>query len=183
MAMSLSRACLTAAVLVCLAPGCASIAPAGAAEPIALNGEAESLHGTRYLEVRVGTNIAAPPEKIWALLTDAKGYPSWNSTVISIDGTIAIGETIKLKATVDESRTFELTVSTFEPNTRMVWEDGGSTFRGVRTYTLTLQADGTTDFTMAEVFTGTMMGMIESKLPDFRPSFTQFASDLSAAAR
>jgi hypothetical protein len=42
--------------------------------------------------------------------------------------------------------------------------------------------DGSTDVTMSEVLTGTMMKMIEPKLPDFRPSFTQFAADLELAA-
>lgn len=35
---------------------------------------------------------------------------------------------------------------------------------------------------MVEVLTGTMMKMIEPKLPDLRPSFTQFAADLKVAA-
>lgn len=162
--------------------GCASVAPPEAAQPIEVSGTAAALHGKRYLEVRVGRNIAAPPETIWALLTDAENYPTWNSTVVSIKGTIAKGETIELKSTLDKKRTFELEVSTLEPNSRMVWEDGGKAFRGVRTYTLTPREDGTTDFTMAEVITGSMMGMIEPKLPDFRPSFEQFATDLDAAA-
>ncbi len=180
--LSLAPAAFLVVSVVPAALGCASVAPPEAAQPIDINGTAATLHGERYLEYRVGRNIAAPPEKIWALLTDAQGYPAWNSTVTSLEGTIAKGETIELKSTLDEKRTFKLQVSTLEPNQRMVWEDGGKAFRGVRTYTLTAREDGTTDFTMAEVITGTMLKMIEPKLPDFAPSFEQFAADLDAAA-
>lgn len=161
---------------------CASVPPPEASTTIALDEPAVVLDGERYLEYRVGTTIAAEPDVVWALLTDAPGYPAWNSTVISIDGTIAAGEEIELKSKVDPERTFELTVSAFEPDHKLVWEDGGSAFKGVRTFTLTAKGDGTTEVTMAEVFTGSMMGMIEGKLPDFRPSFDAFAADLKHAA-
>ncbi|MCA9704391.1 MAG: SRPBCC domain-containing protein [Myxococcales bacterium] len=161
---------------------CASTPPPEVTAPIALDGPAQRLDGERYLEYRVGVHIAAEPEVVWALLTDAPGYPAWNSTVISIDGTIAAGEEIALRAAIDPKRTFDLTVSTFEPGQRLVWEDGGRAFKGVRTFTLTRRDDGSTDVTMAEVLTGSMMGMIEGKLPDFRPSFDEFAADLKRAA-
>jgi len=41
-------------------------------------------------------DIAAPPEKIWSLLTDSASYDDWNPAVISLDGTIALGEKIAL---------------------------------------------------------------------------------------
>ncbi len=161
---------------------CASTPPPEASDPIVIDGTALKLDGERYLEYRVGINIAAEPDAVWTLLTDAPGYPEWNSTVISIDGTIAQGEEIELKAKIDPDRTFELTVSEFTPHRKLVWQDGGRAFKGVRTFTLTPRGDGTTDVTMAEVLTGSMMGMIEGKLPDFRPSFDTFASDLKRAA-
>ncbi len=161
---------------------CASIAPAGASEPVAIDAPAAQLDGKRYREVRVGVHIDAPPERVWAVLADAAAYPSWNTTVVSLNGSIALGETIELKSTVDPKRTFELEVSTFDAPRTMVWQDGGKAFKGVRTFTLTARADGTTDVTMAEVLTGSMMGMIAGKLPDFRPSFDTFAGDLKTVA-
>ena len=169
-------------VLATALSACASTPPPEVTAPIQLDGQAQLLDGERYLEYRVGVNIGATPDEVWALLTDAPAYPEWNSTVISIDGTIAAGEEIALKAKIDPKRTFDLTVSTFEPGQRLVWEDGGRAFKGVRTFTLTPREDGTTDVTMAEVLTGSMMGMIEGKLPDFRPSFDGFAHDLKQAA-
>lgn len=168
------------ALAACLLGGCASTAPSTAAEPIAMGQAAAQLDGKRYRETRVGVHIDAPPEAVWAVLTDAPAYPRWNTTIVSLDGTIAPGETIALKAKIDPKRTFDLEVSTFEPNRTMVWQDGGAMFKGVRTFTLTAREDGTTDVTMAEVMTGAMMGMIAKKLPDFRPDFDTFMHDLKA---
>lgn len=161
---------------------CASTAPPEAEDAIAIDEPATMLEGTRYLEVRVGVHIEAPPSAVWAVLTDAAAYPEWNSTVTQLDGTIAEGETIALRSTVDPDRTFELTVSGIEEERGMVWADGGRTFRGERTFTLREREDGTTEFTMREVFTGSMMGMIAPSLPDFRSSFDSFAADLATAA-
>jgi hypothetical protein len=65
----------------------------------------------------------------------------------------------------------------------MVWSDGRAPmFTGVRTFTLTPKADGSTDFSMAEVYSGLMLPMIARSLPDFGPTFEQYASDLKREA-
>ena len=63
--------------------------------------------------------IRARPETIWALLTDAAGYPQWNSTVERIDGHIVAGGKITVHArSATESasgRAFPLRVTEFVP--------------------------------------------------------------------
>ena len=164
-----------------LLSACASTAPTSAADPIALDGKATRLRGERYLQYRVGVHIAAAPKTVWSLLTDAPAFPKWNSTVVKIDGTIAKDEEIALVAKIDPERTFELEVAVFDEAKKMVWQDGGAMFKGVRTFTLTPN-EGGTDFTMTEVFTGMMFGMIEEELPDFLPDFDAFAADLKKEA-
>lgn len=134
------------------------------------------------MQVGVSIKVQAPPQKIWSLLTNARQFPSWNSTIRSIDGTIALGQTIQLKTTTAE-RIFKLKVSRFEPNARMVWQDGAAPmFQGVREFTLTPESGGSTVFTMTETFSGLMLPMIARSLPDFRPTFERYAADLKAAA-
>lgn len=53
--------------------------------------------------------IAASPERVWSLLTDAPRYPAWNPDVAAIKGTIADGQWIIVR-TVDKSRTFRAKV-------------------------------------------------------------------------
>ncbi len=131
----------------------------------------------------VTINISATPEKIWSLLTDASTLPTWNTTVNSLEGTIAEGETVKLVAAVAPERTFKINVRNVEANRQMKWKDGAMPmFRGVRTYTLTPKGDGTTDFTMTEKMKGLMFPMIKGSLPDFTQPFEDYARDLKAAA-
>jgi len=68
--------------------------------------------------------IDAPAERVWALLVDAEGYPVWNPSVVSVQGTIAPGERIRLVSTVNPKRAFVLKVSDVQPPHRMVWSSG-----------------------------------------------------------
>ncbi len=135
------------------------------------------------LEYRVSTRIASTPERIWARLTDAAAFPSWNSTVEEIKGTIAPGQKLAIKVPLAPGRTFSPKVTEFVPGERMVWSDGfAPMFQGKRVFTLAPQPDGTTEFVMAETFTGLMLPLIKGSLPDFRPAFDQYAADLKRAA-
>lgn len=127
--------------------------------------------------------IAAEPETIWGLLTDAPSYPTWNPAVLGIDGVIAPGERIKLTSTVNPKRVFKLTVTEFGPPHLMVWSDAMplGLFKGVRTYRLTPQANGNTEFSMEEVFSGLLEPIISKSIPDMTESFEQFADGLRQA--
>src|SRR5262249_30541786 len=125
----------------------------------------------------------ATPATLWALLTNASEFPKWNTTVTSIDGDIALGHKLALRVPIAPGRVFKPKVTAFEPEQRMVWSDGAAPFfRGVRTFTLTPRSDGTTDFSMVEVFSGLMLPMIKGSLPDFGPPFEQYVADLKRAA-
>lgn len=131
--------------------------------------------------VRVEVDIRATAARIWSLLTDAADMPRWNSTVTSVEGRVAPGERLTIKVPIS-TRTFPVKVDVFEPPTRLVWGDGNAVFRGVRTYTLVSNTDGSTTFTMEEVFTSALLPLIGLSLPDFKPVFERYASDLKAEA-
>jgi hypothetical protein len=137
----------------------------------------ESAFSLRYA---VSASIAAPASRVWAKLTDAKGFPSWNSTVTSIEGPIALGQKLAIRVPISD-RVFGPKVVVFEPETRMVWRDGFfPMFEGARTFTLTAEGSGTR-FEMVEHFRGAMLPMIKGSLPDFAPVFDRYAADLKAA--
>ncbi len=128
--------------------------------------------------------IDANPGKVFALLADAKSYSSWNPAVLSLDGTIAVGEKNRLVSVVNPKRTFTLNVTEVESPHRMVWADGMplGLFKGVRTYTLTASGSDRTEFTMTEVFSGPLAPLITKAIPDMTDSFEMFAEGLKAAA-
>ena len=143
---------------------------------------AEKTSSTFRMRCAVRCAISAPRKKIWSLLTDAKDFPRWNSTVTSIDGDIALGNKLALRVPSSE-RTFTPKVTELAAGERMVWSDGfAPMFKGERTFTLEERPDGTTEFAMVEVFSGLMLPMIKGSLPDFVPIFEQYARDLKRAA-
>ncbi|MCL1592954.1 MAG: SRPBCC domain-containing protein [Actinomycetia bacterium] len=132
----------------------------------------------------VERTIDAPVAVVWALLTDAASYKEWNDTVISIDGTIAEGEKIILKSTVDPDRSFKLSVTDVDAPRSMVWSSGMplGLFRGKRTYTVMESTPDTVAFSMRETYSGPMASMITKAIPDLSESFDQFADSLKTAA-
>ena len=38
--------------------------------------------------------IDAPAEAVWDILTDLRSWPTWNTTVVSSEDTVAVGESV-----------------------------------------------------------------------------------------
>jgi hypothetical protein len=129
-------------------------------------------------------SIEATPDAIWAILTDAPNYSSWDSGVVRVEGRIAPGERIKVVSEANPKRAFPVKVTEFDPGRRMVWSGGMplGLFKGVRTFTLSPGSDGTTAFHVREEYTGPLLGMIWKSMPDLAPSFEKFATGLKKRA-
>jgi hypothetical protein len=139
-------------------------------------------HGVFSISCRVDVTIQAKAERVWSLLTDAKTFPRWNSTITSIEGEIREGERLRLHVP-GTKRTFTPTVSGVVANERMTWTGGfAPMFKGVRTFELRPRRDGSTDFTMEERFSGLMLPLAKGAMPDFGPVFATYANDLKRAA-
>lgn len=128
--------------------------------------------------------IAAAPQVVWDIITNAERYPTWDSGVVSVDGTIAADETITVHAEINPGRSFPVKVTDFEAPKTMKWTGGMplGLFVGERTFTLTPRDDGGTDFDMREEYHGPFTPMIWGSIPDLQPSFEQFAQGLKAQA-
>jgi hypothetical protein len=128
--------------------------------------------------------INATPDAIWTILTDAPGYPTWDSGVDSVAGRIAPGEKITVHSQIAPGRAFPVQVVEFSPGRTMVWSGGLplGLFKGVRTFTLAPQTGGATTFTMREEYTGPLAPLITRSIPDLNPSFARFANGLKQRA-
>jgi len=134
------------------------------------------------LVCRVEVGIQSPPGRVWKLLTDASGFPHWNSTVTAIDGEIRDGQRIRIHVPGTE-RTFTPRIAVVAPDARMTWTGGfAPLFKGVRTFELTPQAGGSTNFVMQERFSGLMLPFVGRSLPDLDPVFERYADDLKHEA-
>jgi len=133
-------------------------------------------------QISTHRHIAAPPEAVWALLTDPAALMRIGTGITRLDGRIAEGETIALCNEIAGDRVFRIKVSAVAPPARMLWSSGTpGIFRGVREFTLRA-TDGGTDFAMVETYRGLMLPLIWRSLPDMQPSFDTFSAALAAAA-
>ncbi|HMN89580.1 MAG TPA: SRPBCC domain-containing protein [Saprospiraceae bacterium] len=142
------------------------------------NGKAVTTKKIFSRETAVSIDIQADKSIIWALLTNANDFPRWNSTIISIDGTIAQGQTIKLKAKLDPKREFKLKIKEFDADNRFVWGDA----MGNRVYTLKSIGNNLTNFTMVEKIGGPLFPLFANMIPPFDEAFEQYAKDLKNEA-
>jgi hypothetical protein len=127
-------------------------------------------------------NIRASAARVWSLLTDANGFPRWNSTVTRVEGQIREGERLRLHVP-GTNRTFTPRVSGVVPSERMTWTGGFfPMFKGVRTFELRPCDDGSTEFVMEECFSGLMLPFVKGSMPDFGPVFERYADDLKHEA-
>jgi hypothetical protein len=145
---------------------------------IASNGKAITTKKTFSRETAVSIDIQADKSIIWALLTNANDFPRWNSTVISIQGEIASGKNIKLKAKLDPKREFNLKVKEWESENRLVWGDA----MGNRVFTLKSIGKDLTNFSMVEKIGGPLFPLFASMIPSFDQTFEQYAKDLKNEA-
>jgi uncharacterized protein YndB with AHSA1/START domain len=123
--------------------------------------------------------ITAPAESVWTTLVDAGAWPSWDSGVEDVTGSIAAGNKVTIKSAAAPGRAFPVTVTDFQAPRRLVFSGGMplGLFKGVRTYTLAPDEDGTL-ITVREEYTGALLSLIWRSMPDLQPSFDQFVRGL-----
>ena len=142
------------------------------------NGKANTVKTTFSRQTSVSIVINADAAIVWALLTKAEDYPRWNTTITSINGSIAAGQKIELRSTLDPKRTFKLMVKEFEPCKKLVWGD----FQGKRTFLLDSAKAGSTTFSMTEKIGGPLFPLYAGMIPSFDESFEKFAANLKQEA-
>ena len=130
------------------------------------------------------TTITASPETIWAILTNAAGYPEWDPGIDRVEGRIAPGEKITAFTKLRPGQAFPVKVTEFVPGRKMTWTGGLplGLFKGERTFTLTPQSNGATEFTLREEYTGPLLAVFGRSVPDLTSAFEQFAAGLKRRA-
>ena len=128
------------------------------------------------------TFINAPPADVWAVLTDPAGYPTWDPTCLKIEGTIALGETLRIFSKLNPRRPFKVRIATFRPPEEMVWTGGMplGLFRGERTFIVRSEDGRTSHFFMREAFGGKALPIMSRTVPDLTDAFQAFARALKA---
>ena len=141
------------------------------------NGKSKTIHRFFSRETGVSIDIQTTPSVIWEILLNSDEYPRWNTTIISLSGSIAIGEKIVLVSKLDPNRKFKLKIKKIENEKSIIWGDS----LGTRVFNLTPKGS-TTNFTMIEKIGGPIFPFFAKLIPSFDSSFEQFAEDLKKVA-
>jgi len=129
------------------------------------------------------TDINASAETVWKILSDAGNYPTWDASMDHIEGTLALGQTVKFFTKLS-AQSFPVKVTAFEPNHKMVLTGGLplGLFKSERTHVLTANKNGTTTFHTEEIFSGLLLPLFGKNIPDLTENFKNFAAALKKQA-
>jgi hypothetical protein len=74
-------------------------------------------------EISTTTEIAAPPEQVWAVLADLASYPHWHPVFRKVSGQLAVGSKLTITTTTPNGRTMtaRVTVVAAEPGRELRW--------------------------------------------------------------
>jgi len=140
----------------------------------------QTTHEKGVLTYSVATLLQASEDIIWKKLTDIDQLLQWDSMLVEMKGAIGKNGKIELRSAISPSQTFKLKVTEFIPNRKMVWSSSmGPLFKGVRTYELIPNRDGTTLFRMNEKFSGLLLPLMKRMLPDCNILFGTYIRDLN----
>lgn len=126
--------------------------------------------------IETSIEIDAPPEVVWARLTDFATYGSWNPFIRSIDGEAAPGARLKVRIQPPgrAGMTFRPTVLDATPGRRLGWLGTlgiRGIFDGEHRFEFEPLPGGRTRLTHSERFTGLLVPLFSAMLADTRKGF------------
>lgn len=110
----------------------------------------------------VSTDITAPPDVVWDVLTDTAAFAAWNPFMPRLVGDLAVGQRLEVRIEPPGGRgmTFRPTVTAVEHGRRLEWLGRlgvPGVFDGRHSFTLAPLPGGGTRLTQAESFTGVLV--------------------------
>lgn len=115
-------------------------------------------------DVRTTHFIAAPPERVWQVLTDFRAWPEWNPMIPRIRCEARVGATVRFRVRLDATPElgFVAKIVRCEPNRELAWRGGAPLVPalawGEHYFRLEASGEGTR-FTHGEDFGG-LLGLI-----------------------
>lgn len=108
--------------------------------------------------------IAAPPSRVWEVLTDFQSYPEWNPFITSISGSARAGEklSVRIQPAGKSGMSFKPTVLVADPQRELRWKGKvlvNGLFDGEHHFRLEPMEHGTR-FHQGERFTGLLVPLL-----------------------
>lgn len=142
---------------------------------------------THPYTVSGSVEIAASPERVWAVLSDLKSYARWNPEITVVSGQAAKGAhlTIRVRSTNGTS-TFHPTVEAADPGRELRWlghyHDVSGLADGEHRFVIEPSGPGRVRFTQAETFRGIAVPFVHGTLRAGCSGFDAMNAALKARA-
>jgi hypothetical protein len=124
------------------------------------------------------TQINAPPERVWDVLTDFVSYPEWNPFIISIEGSLVEGSRLQVRLQPPGARGINMqpTILAMVPRQELKWLGHflvPGVFDGEHHFLVSHLDDGSTRFTQEEHFKGVLVPLTGNLLRKTEAGFEQ----------
>ena len=123
------------------------------------------------MEQRTTIDIAAPPARVWQVLSDVERWADWTDTVRWVrrldDGPLRTGSTAKISQ--PKIPTVDYVVTELEPGTSFTWVSGGTAARTTASHVLEPLPGGGTRVTLSvrqEGVLGSVVGRLYRGVTD-----------------
>ena len=138
-------------------------------------------------ELRREIEIDAPPDRVWAVLTDFPAHPEWNPFIRRIGGELREGARLEVRIEPPGSRamTFKPTVRAVESNRELRWLDRlfvPGVFDGEHTLRIESLDGGRSRFIQSERFSGLLVALVKGVLAKTEVGFERMNTELKARA-
>jgi len=138
--------------------------------------------------IETSVDIEAPPERVWAILSNTVAYPTWNPVIRKLDGEWKLGARLLLviQAPGHRATAFKPTVLDFTRGRLIRWwarlADVPGLFQGVHELRLEPLPDGGTRFHHVERFSGLLVPLLGGTLRDTERGYLAMNEALRARA-
>ena len=138
-------------------------------------------------EIRDHIDIDAPPERVWAIITDFDSFPQWNPFVKQISGRPEEGSKLDVRIAPPGKRgmRFKPTVVTADRNRELAWLGHvgiPGVFDGEHHFEIQDLGGGRARFIQREVFKGVLVGLMGGTLDQTLEGFRHMNQALKQRA-
>ena len=134
-------------------------------------------------ELRREIEIDAPPERVWAVVTDFAAYPEWNPFIRRVSGELREGARLEVRIEPPGARatTFKPTVRAVEANRELRWLGRllvPGIIDGEHSLLIEPREGGRSRVVMSERFTGVLVGFVKGTVAKTEVGFEQMNTAL-----
>ena len=121
----------------------------------------------------ISTNIIinASAERVWSVLMNFPAYPHWNPFLVSVEGKVALGNRMKVKARSSGANEMVFTpkITVYKEGRELQWSGHflfPGLFDGRHVFRIVDNGDNTVTFIHEEIFTGILVSFYSNMLDD-----------------